>query len=119
MTTKIRLNNIQFYGWHGIGNKEKEIGQQFEIDVEVIVSIDSDIDSDDIFKTANYSDIYDNIVHIFSEKKYNLIETLANNISISILQKFDVTACTVRIRKPNVPINGILDSVEVEVSNNV
>ena len=35
MKTKIRLKNIKLYGWHGISDKEKEIGQQFEIDIEV------------------------------------------------------------------------------------
>ena len=119
MATKIRLNNIQLYGWHGVSNKEKETGQQFEIDVEVIASIDLDIESDNIMKTANYSNLYDRIILIFSENKYNLIETLANKISMSILQQFNVTACKVIIRKPNAPINGILDSVEVEVNNHV
>ena len=80
--------------------------------------LDLDIESDDIRKTVNYSELYDNIAYLFSEKKYNLIETLANTISISILETFDVTSCKVIIRKPEVPIDGVLDSVEVEVKNN-
>ena len=119
METKIRLKNIQLYGWHGVSNKEKQVGQQFEIDVEVRAILNSDIVTDDIRQTVNYSDLYDSIVRLFSDKKYNLIETLANKMSLSILKQFDVKACKVIIRKPNAPINGILDSVEVEVNNNV
>ena len=118
MKTKIRLKNIQIYGWHGVGEKEKQTGQQFEIDVEITVLPISEIDADNINKTVNYCELYDNIVHLFSKNKYNLIETLANKIYVSIINNFDVEDCKVIIRKPDAPIDGKLDSVEVEVYNN-
>ena len=96
METKIRLKNIQLYGWHGVADKEKQTGQPFEIDVEVMIPHDLRIENDNIMKTVNYSDLYDNIVHLFSEKKYNLIETLANKISMSILENFDVKTCKLK-----------------------
>ena len=119
METKIRLNNIQLYGWHGVGDDEKTMGQQFEVDVEILLDLTSTIASDDIKKTVDYSELYRFVVSKFSEKKYNLIETLAHNILMSIQMKFPIKYCKVLIRKPNAPINGILDTVEVEVCNNV
>ena len=119
METKIRLKNIQLYGWHGIADKEKEMGQQFEIDIEVSASLDSAIDSDDINLTVNYSDLYDKVVSIFLEKKYNLIESLAQKIARCIINEFNVADCKVIIRKPDAPINGILEAVEVEVNTAV
>ena len=117
METKIRLNNIQIYGWHGVTEKERSTGQQFEIDIEVLVASRTSIVSDDIKKTVNYCDLYEYVVRIFTEKTYNLIETLAYNISMSIQEQYKVKACKVIIRKPNAPINGTLDAVEVEISN--
>ena len=117
--TKIRLKNIQLYGWHGIADKEKKMGQRFEIDIEVSASLDSAIDSDDINLTVNYSDLYDKVVSIFLEKKYNLIESLAKKIARSIIKEFNVADCKVTIRKPDAPINGILEAVEVEVNSTV
>ena len=35
METKIKINNIQLFGYHGTGEKEKSTGQLFEIDIEV------------------------------------------------------------------------------------
>ncbi len=35
METKIKINNIQLFGYHGNGEKEKSTGQLFEIDIEV------------------------------------------------------------------------------------
>ena len=118
METKIRLNNIQLYGWHGVGDNEKKTGQQFEVDVEILLNLTSTIASDDIKKTVDYSELYRFVVSKFSEKKYNLIETLAHNIAVSIQKEFPVKSCKVLIRKPDAPINGILDTVEVEVGNN-
>jgi len=118
METKIRLNNIQLYGWHGVGDNEKRTGQQFEVDVEILINLTSTIASDDIKKTVDYSELYRFVVSKFSEKKYNLIETLAHNISMSIQEEFPVKSCKVLIRKPDAPINGILDNVEVEVGDN-
>ena len=119
METKIRLKNIQLYGWHGIADQEKRMGQQFEIDIEVSASLESAIDSDDINLTVNYSNLYDKVVSIFLAKKYNLIESLAKKIARSIINEFNVTDCKVTIRKPDAPINGILEAVEVEVNSAV
>ena len=116
METKIRLNNIQIYGWHGVTEKERSTGQQFEIDIEADAQLHSAIKSDDISQTVDYSKLYEKVVDIFSGKKYNLIESLANKIAATLTNDFNLTTCKVIIRKPDAPINGILDTVEVEVN---
>ena len=118
MDTRIRLKNIKLYGWHGVADKERRTGQQFEIDIEVSPVYDESI-SDNLHNTVNYSLIYDEITNIFCQRKYNLIEYLANKIATTITDKFNVDNCKVVIRKPNAPINGNFDSVEVEVISNV
>ncbi len=55
----------------------------------------------------------------FLKRKYNLIEYLANKIADTITNKYRVNSCKVVIRKPNAPIKGDFDSVEVEVISNV
>ena len=47
METRIRLKNIQLYGWHGVSEKERKTGQQFEIDIEVMYALNDSIKSDD------------------------------------------------------------------------
>ena len=116
METKIRLINIKLFGWHGVADKEKKIGQQFEIDIEVDAQLNSAIQSDDIRQTVDYSKLYEKVVDIFSGDQYNLIESLANKIAVTLTNDFNLTACKVIIRKPDAPINGIIDTVEVEVN---
>ena len=53
------------------------------------------------------------------DKRYNLLESIANKISKSIIKKYDIDICKVAIRKPNVLIDGELDFVEVEIENRI
>ena len=115
MDIKIRLINIQLTGYHGVGDYEKKIGQQFQIDIEAYVDVETAIITDNINATKDYSALYDKVVNIFSSKRYNLIESLAFKIASSLTTDFCLKGCKVIIRKPNAPIDGILDTVEVEV----
>ena len=107
-----------YYKVKNLNEKEKSDCQPFEIDVEVSPVYDESI-SDNLHNTVNYSLIYDEVTNIFFQSKYNLIEYLANKIATTITDKFNVDNCKVVIRKPNAPINGNFDSVEVEVISNV
>jgi len=118
METKIKINNIQLFGFHGVDTKEKTTGQTFEIDIEVSLIYDTPI-SDKLAHTLDYTLLYDEVITIFSQRRYNLIEFLANKIAITIISKYKVNNCKVVIRKPNAPIKGDFDSVEVEVISNV
>ncbi|MCK4512209.1 dihydroneopterin aldolase, partial [bacterium] len=36
---RISLENIRLYGYHGASENERELGQRFEIDVEIIADL--------------------------------------------------------------------------------
>ena len=113
MKTKIRLYNIQLHGYHGVDDNEKKNGQQFEIDIEAYTDLTAAIKTDNIDATTDYSALYDKVVDVFSSSRYNLIESLANQIASTLTDDFYLSGCRVIIRKPYAPINGILDTVEV------
>ena len=52
---------------------------------------------------------------IVEEQDFNLIEGLAERIAQEILGSFSVDGVVVRVRKPHVPMGGLLDYVEVEI----
>ena len=114
METKIRLNNIQLYGYHGVDDNEKKNGQQFEIDIEAYKDLTTAIKTDNVDGTTDYRALYDNAVNVFSMSRYNLIESLANQIVSIFIDDFCLSGFVVIIRNPDLPINGILDTVEVE-----
>ncbi len=113
---KIRLKNMTFYGYHGTHEQEKILGGKFEVDLEFAFDLTSAIKSDQLEDTISYVDIYKLIQQIMTNSKYHLIESLAGNIIKSIFQKFPIDKATIKIRKPHVHIQGVIDTVEVEIT---
>ena len=59
--------------------------------------------------------LYDKVVNVFSSNRYNQIEYLANQIASTLTDDFYLSGGRVIIRKPDARINGIIDTVKVEV----
>lgn len=116
MTDRIVLSNVAFYGFHGTSAHETELGQRFFMDVEMFADLSGAIKDDDIERTVNYKSVFEDIREIAQTRRYRLLESLGDYIARTILSKYSVEKVTVRIRKPSVPLNGILDHVEVEIT---
>ena len=111
----IRLCNIVVYGFHGVHPEEKTLGQRFEIDLEYRLKNPADPWKDEERSTISYVNAHNIISQVCAEQSFNLIETLGNRIIEEMRERYSVDIVVVRIRKPSVPIQGILDHVEVEV----
>jgi 7,8-dihydroneopterin aldolase/epimerase/oxygenase len=112
---KIRLNNMIFYAHHGYYQAERELGQKFQVDVELESDFSKAIESDSLNDAVNFEAVYHNIHHIFNSYKFTLLETLADRIAEDVLKNFPAESVLIRVRKPQVPLNGFLDNVEVEL----
>lgn len=113
---RIRLRNMMFYAYHGVYDAEKQLGQRFYIDVELEVDTSEAGRTDDLAQTTNYVGVYALVRDIVEKRRFNLIEALAETIAQRILADFSVEGVVVRVRKPDVPIGGLLDAVEVEIA---
>ena len=112
----IRLNNMTFYGYHGVYDFEKEQGANFEIDLELFTTLSKSSNSDNIEDTINYEEVYELVKKEFGSKSYFLLEKLANSISSSILKEYKIEKLIIRVRKIDAPIDGKLDNVEIELT---
>ena len=90
---KIILNNLGFYGYHGVLSEEKSLGQKFFIDVELLLDTKKAGKSDDMNQSVSYADVYDVIKDITENKKFNLIEALAENIACCRNGKRNYSQC--------------------------
>lgn len=111
----IRLIGMEFYAYHGVFESERELGQRFEVDVELYLDLGRGASSDDLELTLNYVEVYTLVKEIVEEREFDLIEALAGEIAAQILSGFDVETVVVRVRKPHVGLGGLLQAVEVEV----
>lgn len=111
----IRMNNLIFYGYHGVSETEKDLGGKFEVDLELYRSLQAPGRSDKLDDTIDYESVYKSVESCIKAHKHYLIESLAEDISKAVLKDFPVEKIIVCVRKPNAPVSGVLDSVEVEI----
>lgn len=117
MTGRITLSNMVFYGYHGDLPEENTLGQRFMIDLVLILDIAEAASTDNLQKTVDYTEVYRICRETVEKDRFKLIEALANHVidrvlvACPIVDKVEIT-----IKKPSVPIAGILDHVAVETS---
>jgi dihydroneopterin aldolase len=113
---KIRLVNMSFYGYHGVHRDERRMGRKFYIDVELTLDLRPAGGSDDLSRTIDYAAVYALIRAIEGSKQYSLLEALAEDIAQRILERFPARQVVVRTRKSEVPVGGLMDYAEVEIT---
>lgn len=113
---RIRLVNMSFYGYHGVHSEERRMGKKFYIDVELALDLSAAGRSDDLTKTIDYAEVYGLIREIEGAKQYSLLEALAEDIAQQLLRRFPAQEVVVRARKSEVPVGGVMDHVEVEIT---
>ena len=86
---KILMSNLGFYGYHGLLKEEAVLGQKFFIDIELYLDTKEAGETDDMYKSVSYADVYEVVKEIVENKRFNLLEALAENIASEVLEKFD------------------------------
>lgn len=116
MQFTIRLENCAFFARHGVYSEEEKLGQRFFVDAVLLVEGGEGIANDDIEGTVDYGVAFSMIEKIVTGTRRYLIEALANDIAKAMLSSFpSVQHASITIRKPNAPVQGILDYVEVTI----
>jgi len=115
MRDRITLRDMHFYGHHGIDAAERDLGGRFSFDIELVRDLTRPGETDDLNDTVDYQAVYDLVAQI-QRRGFCLLEALALNIARGILEAFDVDEVTVRARKQSVPLGGLIDCAEVEVT---
>ena len=113
----IRIKNASFYAYHGVDSDEQNLGGKFEIDVEITGDFSEAIMSDNLKKAVDYESVYSVIKKVVTQKKYYLLETLAKTIAKGLINEFSlIQKVKVIARKPHPPVKGVVDYVEVEIT---
>ena len=114
---KIKLENLNFYGYHGVYNKEIKDGQEFILNLDI--SYNYNDSSDSVSKTIDYIELYNLLKKIFNKTRYNLLETLGNEIINQVLDNYaSIYYIKVNIRKPSISIEQNNDFINIEIEYN-
>lgn len=113
---KIRMKNCAFFARHGVLDEEETLGQRFYVDAELTVDPDRPLDQDSINSTVDYGVAFEVIEKIITGERRFLIEALALEVGKALAQRFpQIKQAEITVRKPNAPVRGVLDYVEVNV----
>ena len=113
----IRIKNASFYAYHGVASDEQNLGGKFEVYIEISGDLSAARESDSLKRTVDYEAVYAFVQKSITSKKYFLLEALANTIAVGLLKEFPhIHSVKVTDRKPHPPVKGVVDYVEVEVT---
>ncbi|HEY4190383.1 MAG TPA: dihydroneopterin aldolase [Candidatus Limnocylindrales bacterium] len=115
MSDRIVLANMRFQGRHGVYDWEQLTAQPFEVDVELGLDLQPAGIDDELDLSVDYGRVYDAVRQIVESTSFRLLEALAEAISHELLADFEVTEVVVRVRKPEVRLDGPLDYAGVEI----
>ena len=115
MSFGINISKIKCYGKHGIYDHEKQNDQEFLVDIHINIS---DFSADDINKTLNYEEIVNLVLNTVNTKSFDLIETLAKNISEQIVFKYEKSEAVIQeikvtVHKPDTILKDSTDGISV------
>ena len=117
MNGRIHLKNMLFYGYHGDLAEENKLGQRFIVDLTLTLDIAEVARTDALEATVDYVRVHEVCRELVEGKKVRMIETLAARIAERLLADFPrLTSVDVMVKKPSVPMKGVLDYVAVETN---
>ncbi len=115
MSDVILLEAIQVPAALGVTTAERRMRRPVLLDVEVARDLRAAGRSDRIGHTIHYKRIYEVVEDVAANQEHKLVEALAERIARAVLEKFDVAAVTVTVRKPK-PIAGVLEHAGVRIT---
>jgi len=101
------VEDIRFYGHHGVTPAQQDVGAWFAVDVELALDLTPAALSDDVGATVDYGQVVRRVVALATERRVQLVERLAGLLSEALLREFPVHEVTVRVRKLTAPLDGI------------
>lgn len=112
---KIVIKGLKLFAYHGVNPEEKIDGQTFVLDITATLNADVAKNSDNVDDTVSYAKIIKTVRAVFTEKSYDLIETAANKVGMSIMETYPrLDSVTVLLMKPEAPVKADFEYVAVE-----
>jgi dihydroneopterin aldolase len=115
-TDKVLLDDVRFYGQHGVSKAEQVVGAWFSVDAELTADLAPAALSDDLGATIDYGRVAHRIVELGTHQRVNLLERLAGLIAEALLREFPTREVTVRVRKLTAALDGLVGTPGVQIT---
>lgn len=114
---KILIRDLKIFAYHGVNPEEKRDGQNFVFDIDLSVNITKACHSDDVNDTVSYAKVVKTVIRTVTEKKYDLLEKVAQVTADAILAEYpEVFSVDITLKKPEAPVKADFGWVGVKIS---
>ena len=101
------VEDIRFYGHHGVTPAQQEVGAWFSVDVELALDLTPAALSDDLDAGVDYGQVVQRVVAVGVGGRMHLIERLAGLLCEALLREYPARDVTVTVRKVTAPLDGV------------
>ena len=116
MLTTIHISGLQIFGYHGLFEEERRLGQKFNFDIDARLNPAATHRDDDLHGSIRYDAVVDAAVNLASAMKYQTLEALGEAIAIGLLRRFAlIDTISVGVAKFSPPIPHTLGKVGIAV----
>jgi dihydroneopterin aldolase len=117
LNDKIFIEGIKFHGFHGLTRLERKVGVRLSVDVYVETCLKKSGVSDEVRDTLDYRKIHLKIMKLGRETSHKLLESFATMVMDELFRSFrQADKVTLKIRKETPVLDGIVDSVGVQIT---
>ena len=117
MTDQILLRGMAFEGRHGVSDEERADPQVIELDLVTDVNLRAAGTSDDLQRTVDYAQLFEICRVQVEERSYRLLEAIGENVARDVLDAFEIVSrVEVTVRKPGVPVDGVVEHAGVRIT---
>jgi dihydroneopterin aldolase len=101
------IEDIRFYGHHGVTPAQQEVGAWFSVNVELALDLTPAALSDDLGAGVDYGQVVRRVVEVGTGERVRLIERLAGLLCEALLREYPARDVTVVVRKVTAPLGGV------------
>lgn len=113
---KIIIDNLGFYGYHGVFDFEREQGQNFLVSAVLETDTSRAGRSDALEDSTSYADVCQFLHDYFTQNTFRLLEAAAEQACRALLLQFSlIREVELELKKPDAPIGLRFESVSVRI----
>ena len=115
MTSYILLQGLRFHTYIGVGEQERQVGNDYVLDLRLGYPFAGAMLSDEVADTLNYAEVFGAVSEIM-QKPAKLLETAAGTIARELFRRFPKTeSIDLKLVKLNPPMGADCNGAGVEL----
>jgi len=100
MSVRVELYGLEVAGPHGVEEEERRRAQPFLYDLRL--EVPDAATSDRLEATVDYRDVVRCVQEVSAGRQFRLLEAMAAAVADALVDRFELEAARVRVRKPTV-----------------